>query len=298
MGIYGRAATPPTSSPAPADSHHPGERLGGRPLSTRCHHQQPSTIGVPDKDIRHHNRGVQPEHPAGTRNHVARGCRVVKRPPRAGRGDGVWRVRRARHKGCGCRKRDRGRATWGFAGEPSGLRALTIERRNGAISDIHSLETTMPTRARLGRERPAQNATTEFRAPTGWSRPSPRGDDRSCGTVAACRRRAPSRGAARHHAVREQPHRMGPRRHCCVDRSKGAVRRLLASSVPSDRCGELIEGSRQAQTAAAGFDAEFVVTAPQVLDERMNSSKADLVRHLSIVKKQSSSSNTISSVPE
>ena len=56
--------------------------------------------------------------------------------------------------------------------------------------------------------------------------------------------------------------------HCCVERSGtrwGGRRRLLRS----DRDGQFIERCRESQVLVAGVDAEFVVAASNVLDERM-----------------------------
>jgi len=39
----------------------------------------------------------------------------------------------------------------------------------------------------------------------------------------------------------------------------------------SDCCTEFVERCRDAQSAVAGFDAEFVLAASQVLDERVTS---------------------------
>jgi hypothetical protein len=56
--------------------------------------------------------------------------------------------------------------------------------------------------------------------------------------------------------------------HCCVERSRGASHRC-GLALRSDRVGEFIERGRETQTLVAGFHTQFVVAAPDVLNERM-----------------------------
>ena len=57
-------------------------------------------------------------------------------------------------------------------------------------------------------------------------------------------------------------------RHCCVERSGCAVERRRVG-VRSDRGGELVEGGSETNTLMPGFDDEFIMSASQVLDERV-----------------------------
>jgi hypothetical protein len=52
----------------------------------------------------------------------------------------------------------------------------------------------------------------------------------------------------------------------------------LTVGVRSDRFGEFIESCRQSKPHMTGFDAEFVVAAPQVLDECVTAITVDAVR--------------------
>jgi hypothetical protein len=48
---------------------------------------------------------------------------------------------------------------------------------------------------------------------------------------------------------------------------EGAIGRGRRRLLTSDRYGELIECGRETQALSAGFDTEFVVAAPDVLEE-------------------------------
>jgi hypothetical protein len=50
---------------------------------------------------------------------------------------------------------------------------------------------------------------------------------------------------------------------------RGARHTGVASAFRSDRCGQFVERCRDTQTMVAGFEAQFVVAASQVLDERV-----------------------------
>jgi hypothetical protein len=54
----------------------------------------------------------------------------------------------------------------GFRGRVTGVLCPSIGQRDTAIRGTDSLETAMPARAIIARERPAQNATAGFPAPT------------------------------------------------------------------------------------------------------------------------------------
>jgi hypothetical protein len=65
------------------------------------------------------------------------------------------------------------------------------------------------------------------------------------------------------------PYRLCPKRHCCFVRSGSSLDALWWSSRSSDGSSQLGEGCHHPQ--CRGFlDPEFVVTAAEVLDERMS----------------------------
>ena len=58
------------------------------------------------------------------------------------------------------------------------------------------------------------------------------------------------------------------RRHCCVSSSHGAGRRSLRQAW-SDCLGEFVERGRDSEVVVSGVGAEFVMAAPDILDERV-----------------------------
>ena len=66
--------------------------------------------------------------------------------------------------------------------------------------------------------------------------------------------------------------RASPTRACTVALAdRGARCTDVVSAFRSDRCAEFVDCCRDAQMLVAGFDAEFVTAAFQVLDERVPS---------------------------